>query len=203
VLVKEGASFMPGSVLFIDEAKVLQDFATAHQWAFSLALVAEYLTKDTVELLLLDAFQKAKALAISEALVAPDLIEELLAMANYQANSIGGGDVEYVYAAMLLHKSGQKVDEAGVKKVLTAAGAKVDDARVKALVAALEGVNIDEAIKKAPVAVAAGPAAGAAAPSACSGYTAGRAGRTAPPPGRPSDPGGDPPHAGARPRRRR
>jgi len=70
--------------------------------------------------------------------------------------------MEYVYAAMLLHKAGQKVDEANVKKVLEAAHVKVDDARAKALVAALEGVNIEEAIEKAAmaqVAVAAAPAA--------------------------------------------
>ncbi len=69
--------------------------------------------------------------------------------------------MEYIYAAMLLHKAGHKVTEEAVKKVLTAAGAKVDDARIKALVAALEGVNIDEAIEKAAVvqAVAAAPAA--------------------------------------------
>ena len=70
--------------------------------------------------------------------------------------------MEYVYAAMLIHKAGGKVTEDAVKKVLTAAGVKADDARVKALVAALEGVNIDEAIEKAavaPVAVAAAPAA--------------------------------------------
>lgn len=66
--------------------------------------------------------------------------------------------MEYVYAAMLLHKAGQKADEASVKKVLTAAGVKVDEARVKALVAALDGVNIDEAIEKASaVQVAAAP----------------------------------------------
>ncbi|MFH2020317.1 MAG: 50S ribosomal protein P1 [archaeon] len=69
--------------------------------------------------------------------------------------------MEYVYAAMLLHKAGQKVDEAGVKKVLEAAGVKVDDSRVKALVASLESVNIEDAIKQAamPVAVAAPAAA--------------------------------------------
>ena len=69
--------------------------------------------------------------------------------------------MEYVYAAMLLHKAGQKVDEHNVKHVLEAAHVKVDDARVKSLVAALEGVNIEEAIEKAamPVAVAAAPAA--------------------------------------------
>ncbi|MBW2996426.1 50S ribosomal protein P1 [Candidatus Woesearchaeota archaeon] len=67
--------------------------------------------------------------------------------------------MEYVYAAMLLHKAGQKVDEASVKKVLEAAGVQPDEARIKALVASLEGVNIDEAIEKAAVApVAAAPA---------------------------------------------
>jgi len=70
--------------------------------------------------------------------------------------------MEYIYAALLVHKAGKKVDEATVTKVLEAAGVKADGARVKALVASLEGVNIDEAIQKAaaPVAVAAAPAAG-------------------------------------------
>lgn len=67
--------------------------------------------------------------------------------------------MEYVYAAMLIHKAGGKIDEASVKKVLDAAGVKSDGSRIKALVAALEGVNIEEAIKKAAVApVAAAPA---------------------------------------------
>ncbi|MBI4441533.1 50S ribosomal protein P1 [Candidatus Woesearchaeota archaeon] len=71
--------------------------------------------------------------------------------------------MEYVYAALLLHKAGKEIKEDAVKKVLEAAGVKVDDARVKALIAALEGVNIEEAIKKQ--AVAAPVAAAAAAPS--------------------------------------
>ncbi|MFP4112570.1 MAG: 50S ribosomal protein P1 [Candidatus Woesearchaeota archaeon] len=70
--------------------------------------------------------------------------------------------MEYVYAAMLLHKAGKDVTEDNVKKVLEAAGIEVDSAKVKALVAALEGVDIEEAIKNASVAVAAAPAAGAA-----------------------------------------
>ena len=70
--------------------------------------------------------------------------------------------MEYVYAAMLIHKAGGKVEESTVKKVLEAAGVKPDDARVKALIAALHGVSIDEAIQKAAVAqvaVAAAPEA--------------------------------------------
>ena len=72
--------------------------------------------------------------------------------------------MEYVYAAMLIHKAGGKVDEATVKKVLEAAGVKSDDARIKALVASLDGVNIDEAIKNATVAPVAAPAASGEAP---------------------------------------
>jgi large subunit ribosomal protein L12 len=80
--------------------------------------------------------------------------------------------MEYIYAALLLHKAGKKVDENGVKTVLSAAGVTVDESRVKALVAALDGVNIEDAISKAavaPVAAAAAPApaaAGKAAPAA-------------------------------------
>ena len=67
--------------------------------------------------------------------------------------------MEYVYSAMLLHSAGQPVTEENVKKVLTAAGVKTDAARVKALVASLEGVNIDEAIKSATAIPVAAPAA--------------------------------------------
>ena len=67
--------------------------------------------------------------------------------------------MEYVYAAMLIHKAGKTVDEATVKKVLEAAGVTVDQARVKALVSSLEGIDIDEAVKNAAVAPVAAPAA--------------------------------------------
>lgn len=73
--------------------------------------------------------------------------------------------MEYVYAAMLLHRAGQKVDEGTVTKVLTAANVAVNEGRVKSLIAALEGVDIDEAIKNAVVASAA-PAAAAPAAAA-------------------------------------
>jgi large subunit ribosomal protein L12 len=57
-----------------------------------------------------------------------------------------------VYAALLLHSAGKKVDEVSVKKVLDAAGEKPEAARIKALVSSLEGVDIDEAIKGAAIA---------------------------------------------------
>ena len=70
--------------------------------------------------------------------------------------------MQYIYAALLIYKSGKDITEDSVKAVLTAAGATVDDARVKALISALEGVDIEEAIAKA--AFAAPAAAAEAAP---------------------------------------
>lgn len=67
--------------------------------------------------------------------------------------------MEYIYAALLLHKAGQKVDEGSIKKVIEASGAKYDDAQGKALVAALDGVDIEEAIKSQAVVAAAAPVA--------------------------------------------
>ncbi|MDY0386026.1 MAG: 50S ribosomal protein P1 [Methanolobus sp.] len=72
--------------------------------------------------------------------------------------------MEYIYAALLLFKAGKDVTEEAVTAVLQAAGVEVNDARAKALVAALDGVDIEEAMATAAVSAAA-PAA-AAAPTA-------------------------------------
>jgi large subunit ribosomal protein L12 len=69
--------------------------------------------------------------------------------------------MEYIYAAMLLHTAGQDINEENVKKVLEAAGSEADDARIKALIAALEDVDIEEAMEKTAVAAAAPAAASA------------------------------------------
>lgn len=77
--------------------------------------------------------------------------------------------MEYVYAAMLLHKAGKDINEANLKKVVTSTGTKADETRIKALVSALEGVDIAEVIDKAaimPMAASAAPAAAEAAPVA-------------------------------------
>jgi large subunit ribosomal protein L12 len=73
--------------------------------------------------------------------------------------------MEYVYAAMLLHKAGKKINEKNLEQVLTAAGLNVDAVRIKALVASMAEVDIDEAIKSAPTMMAAPVAPAAAAPA--------------------------------------
>jgi len=69
--------------------------------------------------------------------------------------------MEYIYAAMILQSADKDINEENVKNIIEAAGIEADDARIKALIAALEDVDIEEAM--ATTAVAAAPAASAGA----------------------------------------
>jgi large subunit ribosomal protein L12 len=71
--------------------------------------------------------------------------------------------MEYVYAALILNETGEEINEENITGVLEAAGVDVEESRVKALVAALEDVDIEEAIETAAAAPAAGAAAGGSA----------------------------------------
>ena len=71
--------------------------------------------------------------------------------------------MEYVYAALILNESGEEINEENITDVLDAAGVDVEESRVKALVAALEDVDIDEAVAEAAAVPAGGAAAGGAA----------------------------------------
>ena len=71
--------------------------------------------------------------------------------------------MEYVYAALMLHKLKKEITEENVTSIVKASGAELNEAKVKSLVASLADVNIEDAIKAAPVAAAAAPAAAAPA----------------------------------------
>ena len=73
--------------------------------------------------------------------------------------------MEYVYSALILNESGEEINEDNLTGVLDAAGVDVEESRVKALVAALEDVDIDEAVEEA-AAVPAAAGGGGAAPAA-------------------------------------
>ncbi len=69
--------------------------------------------------------------------------------------------MEYVYAALILNETGAEINENNLTDVLEAAGVDVEESRVKALVAALEDVDIDEAVEQAAaVPAATGDSAG-------------------------------------------
>ena len=74
-----------------------------------------------------------------------------------------GDNMEYIYAAMILHSAEKDINEENVKSIIEAAGIEADDARIKALIAALEDVDIDEAMETTAMAAAAPAAAPAAA----------------------------------------
>jgi len=72
--------------------------------------------------------------------------------------------MEYVYAALILHESGTEITEDNLTNVLEAADVDVNESRIEALVAALEDVDIEEALDQPMAPVAGGaPAAGATA----------------------------------------
>jgi large subunit ribosomal protein L12 len=71
--------------------------------------------------------------------------------------------MEYIYAALILNETDEELNEENITAVLEAAGADVEESRVKALVAALEDVDIEEAIDTAAAVPAAGGAAGGGA----------------------------------------
>ena len=62
--------------------------------------------------------------------------------------------MEYVYAALMLHKLKKDVTEENITSVVKASGVEVNEAQVKSLVASLADVDIEEAITAAPVAAA-------------------------------------------------
>jgi len=70
--------------------------------------------------------------------------------------------MEYIYAALLLHKAGKEVNEAHLKSVVAAAGVHADDAKVKSLIASLKGVDIDKELESASL-MSAAPVASASA----------------------------------------
>jgi len=62
--------------------------------------------------------------------------------------------MEYIYAALLLHKLGKEVDEHNIKSVVVAAGSHADDSKIKSLVASLKGVDIASELANASLVAA-------------------------------------------------
>lgn len=65
--------------------------------------------------------------------------------------------MELIYAALTLHESDNEVNEENLEAIVDAADLDVDSSEIKALVAALEDVDIEEAMETA-VATGAAPA---------------------------------------------
>ncbi|MEK6897815.1 MAG: 50S ribosomal protein L12 [Nanoarchaeota archaeon] len=70
--------------------------------------------------------------------------------------------MEYIHAALLLHKLGREINEENLKKIVAAAGVQADESKIKSLVVSLKGVNIDKELENASL-VSAAPATSAVA----------------------------------------
>lgn len=79
--------------------------------------------------------------------------------------------MQYIHLALALHSAGKEITVDNITKMLKAVGVEADAAQIKALIAVLGDVDIEEAIKSAPVGMAAaapvasGGGGGAAAPA--------------------------------------
>jgi len=78
--------------------------------------------------------------------------------------------MEYIYAALLLHKLKKDITTENIVKIMKAVGVEPDEIRAKALIAALGEVKIDDVLKNAAIAPVPAqplaPAVAAAAPEA-------------------------------------
>ena len=63
--------------------------------------------------------------------------------------------MEYIYAALLLHKLGKEVSEHNLKSVVAATGSNADEGKIKSLIVSLKGVDIDKELESASLASAA------------------------------------------------
>ena len=66
--------------------------------------------------------------------------------------------MEYVFAALLLHKLQKPINDENITKVVGATGVTPDEVKIKALVSALSEINIEDALKNATIAAAPAPA---------------------------------------------
>jgi len=88
VAVYEGGTIYPKTVLDIDETKFMANLTSAASGAFNLAMEITYSTKDTAEPLLQKAFREAKAVALEGGVMEPELVEEIIAAAEREAQAV-------------------------------------------------------------------------------------------------------------------
>ncbi len=88
VALYEKGEIFRKSVLAIDEQEYIDNLTKASRWAFNLAMEAGILTKETSEIMIIKAFNDAKALAIEQNIMADAVVEQVLAKADAQSKSV-------------------------------------------------------------------------------------------------------------------
>jgi large subunit ribosomal protein L10 len=85
VAVWEEGTVFKGSDLRIDEAEYEQNIINAAQWAVNLSIEAGIPTADTIELMIIKAFNDSKAVALEGNILADAVIEEVLGKVEREA----------------------------------------------------------------------------------------------------------------------
>lgn len=88
VAVYENGEILTKDVLDIDEDVFMQKLKTAAAEAMNLAVDVAYPCKETIEILVQKSFRDAKAIAIERDILADLVVEQILAKANAQAESV-------------------------------------------------------------------------------------------------------------------
>ncbi len=88
VAAYEGENVFISDVLDIDTDQVFANFVSAHQKAFNLAFNAGIFTSETTELLVVKAYNDAKAVSIEANIINAATVDAILAKANAQAKEV-------------------------------------------------------------------------------------------------------------------
>lgn len=88
VAVYENGTIFTKDVLSVDESQYITNLKLAASWAINLAIKSGYVTKDTVKLMIAKAYRESKAIGISQGIMADQIMPDLLARADREANAL-------------------------------------------------------------------------------------------------------------------
>ena len=84
VAVYENGIIFGREILAVDESKYIADVTQATQWAVNLSVEASYPTKDTIEIMIANAYNETKNLAVEASILIDEVIELVIAKAERQ-----------------------------------------------------------------------------------------------------------------------
>jgi large subunit ribosomal protein L10 len=88
VAAYENGTIYGKEILSVDEKAYMANLGKAGAWAINLAVEIGYTTKDTIEIMLGKAWRDAKAIGLSQGIIADALVEELLAKAEREMHAL-------------------------------------------------------------------------------------------------------------------
>lgn len=88
VVMSENGTIYESDQLYIDEKKLFEDLLKAVQYGFNLSMESGWITKENINLLISKAFLNAKQLGIEAGVIEPEVVGDLVAKAEAQAEAL-------------------------------------------------------------------------------------------------------------------